>query len=167
MMRRLSRRYLVSKAAEVFIRYAVRPPRELFTVPGYLRDVEGRFLYWLSASVPENGRALEIGSFKGRSSGFIAAGLSPGSRLACVDTWMNDAMPYDAPVDSMPEFERNLIRYRERIDVLRGHSVEVAKGWNEPLDLLFVDGDHSYGACRTDIIAWKPFVRPGGWIAFH
>ena len=35
------------------------------------------------------------------------------------------------------------------------------------IDLIFIDGDHSYEACRDDIAAWAPFVRPGGVIAFH
>lgn len=35
------------------------------------------------------------------------------------------------------------------------------------LDLLFVDGDHSYMGVRTDFEMYAPFVRPGGIIAFH
>lgn len=167
MKRRLSRQYLGGKLAEAFIRYTVHPPRDLFGVPGYLRDIEGQFLYWLARRMPAGGRALEVGSFKGRSSGFIAAGLFCGSRLACVDTWMNDAMPHDSSSDSMPEFELNVARYRDRLDVFRGRSAEVARTWKEPLDLLFIDADHSYDGCRDDVLAWRPFVRPGGWIAFH
>ena len=36
-----------------------------------------------------------------------------------------------------------------------------------PIDFVFIDGDHSYDACRADIEAWTPFVKPGGVIAFH
>jgi hypothetical protein len=35
------------------------------------------------------------------------------------------------------------------------------------LDLLFIDGDHSYSGARDDFLAYKPFVREGGTIAFH
>ena len=166
-MSRLSRRYVIGKFTELRLAYTVRPPREAFAIPGYLRDIEGRFLYWLAGRVPPGGRALEVGSFKGRSSVFISAGLPRDARLACVDTWRNDAMPYDASADALPEFERNVSPYRHRIDILRGRSAEVAGTWKEPVDLLFIDGDHSYEGCRDDIIAWRPFVKAGGMIAFH
>ncbi len=35
------------------------------------------------------------------------------------------------------------------------------------LDLLFVDGDHSYTGVRADFEVYAPFVRPGGVVAFH
>jgi len=35
------------------------------------------------------------------------------------------------------------------------------------LDLLFVDGDHSYAGIRADFEMYAPFVRPGGLVAFH
>ena len=35
------------------------------------------------------------------------------------------------------------------------------------VDLIFIDGDHSYEACKADIAAWAQIVKPGGVIAFH
>ena len=35
------------------------------------------------------------------------------------------------------------------------------------LDLLFIDGDHTYKGVRSDFEMYSPFVRPGGIIAFH
>ena len=35
------------------------------------------------------------------------------------------------------------------------------------IDFIFIDGDHSYDACKADIVAWAPFVKRGGVIAFH
>jgi predicted O-methyltransferase YrrM len=37
----------------------------------------------------------------------------------------------------------------------------------EPLELLFVDGDHSYEGARADYRRWGAFVRPGGHLLFH
>ena len=37
----------------------------------------------------------------------------------------------------------------------------------EPLELLFVDGDHSYEGARADYQRWGAFVRPGGHLLFH
>src|SRR5208282_3373796 len=164
---RFSTEYVKCKAVHGLLRAFVYPPAELFNRPGYLHALEGKFLYWLATQVPAGGQVVEVGSFKGKSSGFLAAGLTRGGNLACVDTWSNDAMPYDEPDDSMSEFLGNMSRYRDCIDVCRGRSAEVAAGWSRPVDLLFIDGDHSYEGCSADLTSWLPYVRCGGWLAFH
>ncbi len=164
---RLSGPYLVGKALHAYLSVFVHPPRDRFEVSGYLHELEGRFLYWLARRVPPGGLALEVGSFKGKSSGFLAAGLPTGARLACVDTWQNDAMPYDARGDVLAEFKANLRAYEDRVEICRGRSSAVAAGWHRPIDLLFVDGEHSYEGCSGDLKAWTRFVSPGGWIALH
>jgi predicted O-methyltransferase YrrM len=35
------------------------------------------------------------------------------------------------------------------------------------IDLLFIDGDHSYNGVKKDFTDYSPLVRKGGWIAFH
>jgi predicted O-methyltransferase YrrM len=166
-MSRLSRQYLSDKAWESYLRLFVHPPSAINSLPGYLHPLEGRFLRWLGGRVPSNGLALEIGSFKGKSSSFFASGLRPTAYLACVDTWRNSAMPYDAPSDSMSEFLKNTAKYGNLIETHQGESAEVAEKWSRPIDVLFIDGDHSYEGCSTDMKAWIPFVREGGWVAFH
>jgi predicted O-methyltransferase YrrM len=37
----------------------------------------------------------------------------------------------------------------------------------ESLDLLFIDGDHTYEGVMSDYEMYGPLVRPGGLIAFH
>lgn len=40
--------------------------------------------------------------------------------------------------------------------------------WQENnIDMVFVDGGHSYECCKADIIAWFPKIKSGGIIAFH
>ena len=41
--------------------------------------------------------------------------------------------------------------------LIRGHA----------LDLLFIDGDHSYEGVQTDFLNYSPLVRPGGLIVLH
>jgi predicted O-methyltransferase YrrM len=36
-----------------------------------------------------------------------------------------------------------------------------------PVDLLFIDGDHSYAGVKADWENFTPLVRPGGWAALH
>ncbi len=55
----------------------------------------------------------------------------------------------------------------ERCCILRQPSDGGAKLIQEPLDLVFIDGDHSYECVRQDIDSWMPKVRPGGILAGH
>lgn len=36
-----------------------------------------------------------------------------------------------------------------------------------PVDMVFVDADHSYQAVIDDWTAWNPLLAPGGIICFH
>jgi predicted O-methyltransferase YrrM len=38
---------------------------------------------------------------------------------------------------------------------------------DNPIDLLFIDADHSYGGVRADFEAYSPLVRRGGLICLH
>jgi predicted O-methyltransferase YrrM len=38
---------------------------------------------------------------------------------------------------------------------------------DRPIDVLFIDGDHSYAGVQADHELYGPLVRPGGLIAFH
>ncbi len=37
----------------------------------------------------------------------------------------------------------------------------------DKIDVLFIDGDHTYGGVKADFDLWSPLVRPGGLIIFH
>lgn len=36
-----------------------------------------------------------------------------------------------------------------------------------PIDILFIDGDHSYEGCSQDVLQYVPQVRPGGYFILH
>ncbi len=40
-------------------------------------------------------------------------------------------------------------------------------GWQDPIDLLVLDGDQSVAGAREAFEAWFPFLKPGGTIAVH
>lgn len=166
-MRRITSKYLKTKILHLYLTLFVHPPTELFNISGYLHTLEGRYLFWLAEEVPPQGLIVEVGSFKGKSSCFLAAGLKNRARLACIDTWENDAMPYDSKYDVLSEFLKNTKKYRDVIDIYRGCSVVIAKNWDKEIDLLFIDGDHSFEGCINDCRSWLPFLKKGGWVAFH
>jgi hypothetical protein len=41
------------------------------------------------------------------------------------------------------------------------------RDWQAQIDVLLIDGDHSYDATRDDFESWSPFVAPEGTILFH
>ena len=36
-----------------------------------------------------------------------------------------------------------------------------------PIEVLFIDGDHSYEGAKADFERWSAFVQPGGHVLFH
>jgi len=152
------------------------------SIDGWLTVDEAITLYELSRALPhEQPLAVEIGCWQGKSSVCLASGLAGKfrPRLCCID-------PFDASGDgaSAPTygeraeqvggalrqtFEANLREagLRELIDVKQGFSHEHAQQWRDPIDLLFVDGDHSYDAVRRDFEDWAPRIRPGGYLVLH
>jgi predicted O-methyltransferase YrrM len=54
-----------------------------------------------------------------------------------------------------------------RVSWVREFSHTAVKNWTEPIDLLFIDGDHDESAVRQDWADWSRFVVPGGLVLFH
>jgi predicted O-methyltransferase YrrM len=109
----------------------------------------------------------EIGRFKGGSTIVMAAALPPGSTLLSYDVHAPGAAPVPGSVLD-EELRSALARYglEERVRLHVGDSRTVALP-PDPLDLLFVDGDHSYEGARADFLRWSPLVRAGGQLLFH
>ena len=50
---------------------------------------------------------------------------------------------------------------------VQGWSTEVAKTWEKPIHLIFIDGSHQYDDVLRDFESFLPHVVPGGVVAFH
>lgn len=47
-------------------------------------------------------------------------------------------------------------------------SPDIGNRWIDPLiDVLFIDGDHTYEGCKADIDAWYPHMAKDGVMLFH
>ena len=65
-------------------------------------------------------------------------------------------------------FNRKLRHFPGRLIKHKGYSLPVSAEFeNESLDLIFIDGDHSYEGCKADIEAWLPKLKIGGFMAGH
>lgn len=49
----------------------------------------------------------------------------------------------------------------------KADSREFYKTWDKPIDILHIDGDHSYTVCKQDFENYYPFVKLGGYILIH
>jgi hypothetical protein len=43
----------------------------------------------------------------------------------------------------------------------------VAKWWNKPIDLIFIDGGHDYTEVKLDTLAWEKFMKKGSTMLYH
>jgi len=135
-----------------YYRYFVINP-VLFKLRGDIRDDEAVALYREALSLPREAAVVEIGSFCGKSSCFLAEGLDPLSRLYCIDTWERGTAEI---------FVRNTQPYRDIVIPLSGRSADIQ--WDNNIDLLFIDGDHEYAGIKTDINKYLPFTKR---VIFH
>jgi predicted O-methyltransferase YrrM len=58
--------------------------------------------------------------------------------------------------------------HERRAHIIKEDSVLAASRFKDySIDLVFIDGDHSYEGCNRDICAWLPKVKVGGLIGGH
>jgi len=150
-------------------------------IEGYLDPIEGFALYTLAAYGPGDGDVVEIGSLYGRSTCYLASGLAKNGRgdVYAVDTFAGSAEhqkgeegEQEALVKdgtTLKVFLKNIATHRldDRIKPIVSTSSAAAHEWQNPIRLLFIDGDHSYEGTRDDFMNWAPYVVNSGLIAFH
>ena len=107
--------------------------------------------------IKEKGTYLEIGVDRGKSllTAFLAA--PEGVNVIGIDI---------CDTDERREAFR-LLGLENYISFIHGESSQVAKYWQTPIDVLFIDGNHSYEYVLSDIKNWGKFVVKGGAILFH
>jgi predicted O-methyltransferase YrrM len=139
-------------------------------IKNWLQEEEKLFHFGVGAFGPgEN--IVEIGTFEGGAAIFLAAGLNRrgAGLLSCIDPHLGGP-----PWLGMAPKQHTLQKFRKhantcgvagRIQDWVGDSAAVAAVWPAaPIDVVFIDGDHSYLGALRDFECWAPKVRPGGWI---
>lgn len=114
---------------------------------------------------------VEIGSARGKSACFIGMALKDNGfgKLYAIDPHCKTAWNDFDSVDTYPIMKRNLqyLQIENQVYIIRDYSENVARWWNLPIDLLFIDGDHSYEGVKKDFELFHRFVSPFGLIIFH
>ena len=149
-------------------------------IDGWLDPKAGAVLYQLARVAAPTPSVVELGSWKGRSTAWLAHGLRDrgGGRVVAVDTW--------AGTQNEPDHAQQLAGYapdqlyREFLDAIRRQgletmvepwrmsTLEAARRWDRgvSIGLLHIDADHAYDAVRADFEHWAPFVVRGGLVVF-
>ena len=109
---------------------------------------------------------LEIGTFRGGTLFVFCRLAAPDATIISLDLWRYT--PLYAPVF------HSFCRRSQKLHVLKGDSSKPEQLSRVKdhlpagsLDLLFIDGNHTYPAVKSDFELYSPLVRPGGMIAFH
>lgn len=150
---------------------------------GFMPDDEGMALYEAALDAAPRGPLLEIGSYCGKSTLYLAAAArehdaivfsidhhrgseehQPGEEYH--DPALTDA---EGQVDTLTTFRRTIEQagVSEVVVGIVASSEVAAKAWRTPLAMVFIDGGHSSEAARADFESWTPHLLPDGVLAIH
>jgi len=112
---------------------------------------------------------VELGSWKGGSAIATARVIGKwGGKITCVDVWGSVPVPYGCNHSvTVDEFVRNVTGAGVfNVRAIQSRTDDAAREWRGgPIDYLYVDADHSYEGCKSDLELWWPHIRIGGLIA--
>jgi predicted O-methyltransferase YrrM len=117
-------------------------------------------------------RVLEIGTCKGGSLYMWTRVAQPSATIVSVDL---PGGKYGGGYSKLrTPIYRRFARVQQQLHLLRANShasetlAEVKQLFGaEPIDFLFIDGDHSYEGVKQDWEMYSPLVRKGGLVVFH
>ena len=161
---------MLSKIAALFPRLRSREFYvETFDFKSGLGD-SAWLLYGLARSIKPK-VCVEIGSARGRSACAVGLALrrNGGGRLYAIDPHSVTNWNDTNSVDSFAIISENLRKagVTEFVEIIRQTSGEAAKGWDKKVDLIFIDGDHSYEGVKADWELFLPHLNEFGVVVFH
>lgn len=116
---------------------------------------------------------VELGVYEGSSAIVLCQVLAPDAQLHLVDPFGHHPAALRPGWGATEWATRRAVQRAARRHggpVLRWHvalSADVGRRWREPVDLVFIDGDHSEQGVLDDWAAWSPHVVEGGAVVFH
>jgi len=151
---------------------------------GFMPDDEGLALHRAGVEGGRVGPLLEVGTYCGKSAVYLgAAARAAGTLCFTVDHhrgseenqagWEHHdpevVDPETGRMDTLPFFRRTM-RAAGLDDVvvgIVGYSAPIARAWQTPLGLLFIDGGHAEDVALADYAGWSQHVAPDGVLAIH
>jgi len=154
------------------------------SIKGFLAHEEGLFLYELTKKYCLKNFAVEVGSYCGKSACYIGQACKENKTyLMTIDHHRGseeqqygeeyfdpDEYNYDKEiVDTLPTLLKNIQKFQfEEVILPIVNSSELAsKEIENNIDLVFIDGSHTFESARKDYVSWKNKIRIGGILAIH
>jgi len=162
-------RELTAKYHELKLKKTFPVLKQAFQITSHLTLQERCQIYLLTKN---RKTVVEIGSYIGASACCFGAAIKSRTdrgQIYCIDTWNNDAMT-EGNRNTWQEFQNNTASYKAHIVPIRGFSTEVidqVAANIKSVDLLFIDGDHSYDGVKADWDAYRGFLQTGSIVVFH
>jgi predicted O-methyltransferase YrrM len=139
------------------------------SIEGWLTDGEGTLLFSLAAACPADLAIVEIGSWKGKSTVWIArgSGMSTPPRVFAIDPHQESLE--DPSANTLADLRANLERagVAQAVQPIVALSHDAAGTFRRTPGFVFVDGSHLEEAARQDLDDWLPKLAQGGAIALH
>ncbi len=152
--------------------------------PGFMPPEEGLALYDAAVRGAALGPLLEIGTYCGKSTVYLAAAAREhGTIVVTIDHHHGSEEhqsgweyhdpglvdPVTGRVDTLPAMRRTLqtAGVEDVVVAVVGRSATVATLWSTPVGLVFVDGGHTEEAAWQDYHGWARHVLPGGLLVIH
>lgn len=151
---------------------------------GFLSNEEAHRLFELAREASTRGPCLEIGSYCGKSSVYIGLGCKEsGGILFSIDHHegseeQQPGQEYFDPelldaktgkINTFPLFQE-VIRKTGLADTVVPivcQSAVVARFWNTPVSMIFIDGGHTFAAAFADYNSWVCHLMQNGLLAIH
>jgi predicted O-methyltransferase YrrM len=122
---------------------------------------------YVAKIIPEGGKFVEVGAWKGKSAVYLADRLEDIKKtidFSVVDIFKGD--DETGKLDVLEEFKKN--RGARKITIIEGDSAgSAAQFADDALDGVLIDAAHDYANAKRDIEAWLPKVKDGGFIGGH
>ena len=159
-------------------------PVDIHSIKGFLAENEGEALYHLAKKACQLGPCLEVGSYCGKSTVYLASGCKQSDGIVfAVDHHRGSeehqqGEEYHDPelfddraqlMDSFRTFRANMraAQLEDWVVPVVAPSAVAARRWNTPLGMVFIDGGHSLEAALSDYRCWARHIVPGGFLAIH
>lgn len=147
---------------------------QLAALEGLIPVAVGERLAELAAVVPPEQCIVEIGSYRGKSTCYLAAGARGGLRapVFAVDPWDTPGNATGrfgfAAAETRAAFMTQIAAagFADRVTPFRAFSTDMARHWLRPIGLLYIDGSHTERDVERDWLAWSPHVAHGAAVAF-
>jgi hypothetical protein len=149
---------------------------EFKDIPGMIDDDDGIFLYLLASVLNLRGDIIEIGSWQGKSTSFLARSCKDFSNgiVHSIDPFTGNpgkAKKYKIMLDDLSDLQENFIKNMKSHGLenyIKLYNMTSEKAFpqmkNVRARLIFIDGNHDYEYVKFDIKSFSKFLLKHGII---